>query len=345
MALLGLTSLGAFAATDGAKKIHQTDHFRYTEDMSHFVVHSADENYSLGVKVLLQEQIEILKDKEKNAKLHFFLPRARLKLFGNAFSRHLSYLLQASFDPQPLPYKNTIVYSNGAYLQDFSINAAVLPRHFHVRAGKFQIPFTRNYLIPVAQLRFPIFNLAGRAFMPEKLHDVGVMLHSGFEYPFEWAVAAVSDSLSARVAYNHKGKDSFELVDFAGGDFRWSAALSGYTKTDYQKSIFKKYAGSVDFLAKYNRLGGHAEFYAGRDEQKNKKFGANADLGYLIQRQWEPGVHYSWYKSKANFHEVYGGLAYYIYGHHLKVQGFSGATFSGKNFEQFKVGAQLQFAI
>lgn len=344
LALLGLSSFGVFSATEGTKKHHQTDHLRYTENKSHFVVHSADENYSLGVKALLQEEVEITKAKDKDAKLNFYLPRARLKFFGNAFNRHISYLFQAAFEPQILRVERSAIALNAASLQDFYINAAIFPRHFHVRAGKFQIPFTRNYLIPLAQVRFPLFNLAGKAFLPQRLHDVGVMFHSGFEYPLEWAFAAVSDSLSARVAYNHKGKDSFELVDFAGGDFRWSVAASGYTKTDYQTHIFKKFAGSVDFLAKYRRFGGHAEFYAGQADKKNS-FGLNADGGYLIQHQWEPGAHYSWVKQTKNLHEIYGQLAYYIHGHHLKLQGFGGAEFENKDFSQFKVGAQLQFAL
>jgi hypothetical protein len=333
-ALLGLASVGASAADDEGNRIFQADNTIYNDNTSRLVFQTEDRSSSLGVKLLLQEHLAFTKAKGENLDFGVGIPRARVKLFGQALNPKLTYFLQAKLE--------AVKAEKLEVLEDFFINYAVYPRHFHIRAGKFGTPFSRNYLVPRAQMRFPTDNLAGHKFKLKS--DVGVMAHSGLSHPIEWALAVVDNGVVGRIGYNHSGIDGFELVDFAGGDFRYAAALSGFAGTDWKTQAFGDMRGAADFIAKYRHVAGHSEFYVGKWD-KVTRYGLNADVGYLINRHWEPALHYSWYRDAASQHEAALGVNYYFYGHHLQLQGYAGADFGADAIKQYKAGAQLQFAI
>ena len=327
-------------------------HVDYGDNSGHFLLTSTDENFSLGFKGLLQQKTEVsYADKKSNVTLS--LPKARLKLFGRVFHPNINYFVQTQFEKSdhlskkltPSFYKYDV--TGTSYLQDYYLNVGMPEHAIHTRFGKFTMPFSRHYMVGGAQLRSPVHSLAREAFeITDNNKDVGVMIHSGFNIPIEYALAVVSNGLVGRLGYNHKGIDAFELVDFKGGDARFGVGFGGFLHTDYLTNELNDYRATLDFIFKLKNTSSHGEvYYANR--KKIQSFGANIDVGYLLHKV-EPVVHYSYYKPnldmKDQAHEVTLGANYYIYGHNLKAQPYFGMQHNIKAANTFLGGVQLQFA-
>lgn len=326
----------------------------FMDNTSKFEISSPDGNYKLGFGGHFQHDNTFTYINEPGTKdFSTKIRRARLKIYGNAFDPSITYLFQTQFEKAntdgrtvPAPSRQyTAPGSTG--LRDYYVNIAANEELFHLRIGKFRTPFSRQQLISTSQMQFNNQNLANNFFeLTETGRDVGVMFHNGFNNPFEYALAAVSNGLVLRLGYNHNGIDAYDFADFAGGGFRFAVALNGFLHTNYKSTDFNKdLRAGVDFIVKYEGLAANGAFYFGRANDKND-MGAGLDLGYLINQQIEPVLRYSWVRSNdKNANEIRGGLNYYVFGHHLKVQSYVGPDMDGSKITRWEGGAQLQFAL
>lgn len=344
------SQIGMLNANTDTKIEKSIEH--YSDHSGHFAFKSEDNNFSLGFKGLLQQKTEFMhQTKDSTNSLNFNIPKARLSLFGKAFHSNINYFVQTQFEQsdstvKSLSTKYKVFGSN--HLEDFYVNVGMQDKGFHLRFGKFTLPFSRHYMVSGAQLRTPL-NAFARSYFSITHHnkDIGLMLHSGFNIPLEYALAIVSNGLVARLGYNHKGIDAFELVDFQGGDARFGFGVGGFLHTaGYKFKEINDYRATVDGIFKLKNISTHAEIYY-MNKDKVQGFGANADVGYLFNKHLEPVVHYSVIKSnldrKDMMHEIDLGANYYFHGHHFKAQPYVGVNIF-PNDKQIKGGVQLQFA-
>ncbi len=326
----------------------------FADNTSKFEIGSPDGNYKLGFGGHLQWNNNFTYRPETKIKdFNTEISRARLKLYGSAFDPSITYLLQVQFEEPGTAGGRVTAPANhypvkgSSTLRDYYVNAAINPEFFHVRVGKFRTPFSRQQLISSSQMQFNDQNSSNNAFQLTKDgHDIGLMFHNGFHDPIEWAFAAVSNGLVARVGYNYGEIDGYDFADFSGGGLRFGVALNGFAHSNYKNTEFKKdLRGGADFIVKYEGLSTNGAFYYRRANDKNE-FGGGLDAGYLIKGRYEPVVRYSWVKDdQPHNQEIRGGFNYYIYGHHLKVQSYVGPDLIGSKFVKWEGGAQLQFAL
>lgn len=321
---------------------------------STFEISSPDKNYRMEFAGHLQQRNQFSYNVDSKAKnFSMSVPRARLKILGNAFDPSITYLFQAQFEKGHDTTQSSSVPSaqynspGSTGLRDYYVNAALNDEFFHIRIGKFRTPFSRQQLISSSELQFETQNSANEHFQitPDG-HDVGLMFHNGFDNPIEWALAVVSNGLVGRVGYNHGGIDAYDFADFAGGGLRYAVAANGFMQSNYKNTEFKKdLRVGADFIVKFEGLSTNGAFYYRRANDKNE-LGGGLDAGYLIHKKWEPVVRYSWVKiNEPNFHEIRVGANYYFYGHHLKVQTYVGPDMVDSKFAQWEGGAQFQFAL
>lgn len=348
------SQIGLLNANVDTKVTNSIQH--YSDHAGHFVVKSEDNNFSLGFKGLLQQKTEVsYTTKDKNMGMSFLIPKARLSMFGKAFHPNINYFVQTQFEQSDSAIKSSLKTSTKKYqvagsnhLEDFYVNVGMQDQGFHLRFGKFTLPFSRHYMVSGAQLRSPMHTLARSHFsITHHNKDVGLMMHSGFNMPLEYALAVVSNGLVGRLGYNHKGIDAFELVDFHGGDARFGVGVGGFLHTDgYKFKEINDYRATVDGIFKFKNTSSHAEVYY-MNKDKTQAFGANVDVGYLYNKHVEPVVHYSVIKPNMDkddmLHEIDFGANYYIHEHHFKAQPYVGVNMLPNNNE-IKGGVQLQFA-
>lgn len=322
-----------------------------------FEIASADGKYRLGIRGHVQENNQLILRRgagkwDPSFKLE--LNRARLALYGNALDPRLTYLFQVGLEREPGPAasRNARRAPGTDYLKDYYLNFAWLEDYFHVRIGKFTGPFSRHAIMSSSQTQFYDPSDASKNFqLTEDGRDVGIMFHNGFNQPIEWAAAAISNGGIVRVGYNYNDIDGYDHVDFSGREFRFSVAGNGFIHTDYKTARLDDIRAGADFIAKVHNFSTNAAFYyqwakrVGQTEGTNR-FGAGLDAGYLIRNAYEPVLRYSWSKlGQPNDHEVLAGFNYYIYGHHLKVQGYAGTNLSDSNINKWLGGVQFQFAL
>lgn len=322
---------------------------------SKFDIASPDGKFRLEFAGHLQQRNEFTYNPESKEKdLQISIPRARLKLLGNAFDPSITYLLQVQFENAYVNQKAGLIPGTTQYgvpgstgLRDYYVNAAIDPDYFHVRIGKFRTPFSRQQLISSSQMQFHNQNSANNYFqLTQDGHDIGLMLHNGFNNSFEWALAAVSNGVVARIGYNHGGIDAYDFADFAGGGFRFAIAANGFAQYDYKSTEFQRdIRGGADFIVKYEGFSTNGAFYY-RHFNNRHELGGSLDLGILIGQNWEPVLRYSWLKpDEENLQEGRFGINYYFYGHHLKLLTYVGPDLVDKKIINWQGGTQFQFAL
>ncbi len=326
-----------------------------------FGLSSADGKYKLRLRGHVQENNSYTYTKATDKhNVNIEINRARFSVTGNVFDPRLSYLFQTGFEndgrEDPRAKIPGFYTSPGSrYLRDYYLNWALNQEFFHIRIGKFRTPFSRQQLMSTSQMQFHDQSAANEAFqLTNTGRDVGVMFHNGFNNQFEGAFVAVSNGLVARVGYNHGGIDAYDFTDFSGGPFRLAIAANGFLHTKYEEAKLDDARGGADFLIKVEGFSANGAFYyqwlkrEGADKAANN-LGGGLDLGYLIQKQVEPVLRYSWIKpdgeKAAQLHEILGGINYYVIGHHLKVQGYGGTALADKEILRWLGGVQFQLAI
>jgi hypothetical protein len=313
-----------------------------------FEVKSADGNYRLGLNALLQTGLNYVYnkpgvDKGKN-KLNFELHRARVGFHGNAFDPALTYLFQMQFAER-----------GEVKLIDYSTNWAVSQEYFHVAVGKFALPFARQLVMSPAKYQFinaldnPSYANYETLDLPQ-YRSVGVMFHSGYNNPLEYALAITQSGVTARLGFNYNGIDGYDAVDFVGGDLRFGVAASAHLPRSLLSPKFNTAYASADFILKAHGFSTNGVVYYKWDSKTStdikNSFGAGIDLGYLINQTWEPVVRYAWQKpGDDNNHDFTLGLNHYCFGHNLKTQLYAGTSLIREKINPIKAGLQVQFAL
>jgi hypothetical protein len=327
-----------------------------------FSMGTTDGKYRMRVNGLLQQNNSFTyRPKEESKNIDVEIKRARLGISGNVFDPRLTYLFNVGLENRDTTDKGQVRVGEQHrapgtdFLSDYYFNFACNERYLHVRVGKFSTPFSRQNLMSSSKAQFYDNSEAGKSFqLTHSGRDVGIMLHNTHAHPIEWAFAAVSNGLVARIGYNHSGMDAYEASDFTGGDLRFAVGASGFYHTQYHSSKNSDLRGSADFIIKVKGFSTNGAFYyqfAKAEKQKEgaNGLGANADFGYVINKKFEPVARYSWAKSgiegSLHMHEILAGLNYYIYGQHLKVQGYAGTELAGADIFKWIGGVQFQFAL
>lgn len=306
---------------------------------------SSDGNNRLGFKGLLQENNQFSYRKNGAQKdLGIGLNRARVSMHGTVVDPRLTFLVQAAADKAGPNHE--------LVLSDYYVNFSHHDRYAQLRVGKFTVPFARREIASAALAQFYDGDAATNKFNLGK--DAGFMLHNGHQNDFEWAFAAVSQGVVARLGYNHNGIDGYDMVDWTGGDLRFGVGINGYLPLNYLKPKLADVRGGLDFIAKVAHFSTNGAFYyqwkkANEADKASHNLGAGLDLGYLVKGNIEPVVRYSWNKEGEgdNNHEILGGVNYYFYGHNFKLQAYAGVDLGGKEISlvQGLGGVQIQLAI
>lgn len=357
-ALIALISTNQAFAQSSHDAVSGAEADMPADGMNEFAIASSDGKYKMRFRGHLQQNNRftyMAKTEKKDVDIE--IKRARFTVTGHAFDPRLTYLLQTGFENDaPVARPADTMTSPGAhFLRDYYFNVACNPENFHVRVGKFRTPFSRQQLMSTSQMQFYDQSNANNEYqLTNTGRDVGIMFHNGFHNPLEWALAAVSNGVVARLGVNHNGIDGYEMTDFTGGDLRFAVAANGFIHTDYKTAKLDDMRGGADFIAKLHGFSTNGAFYyqyAKKEGQAaaNHNYGAGADLGYLIHKKFEPVARYSWVKGAGDrtphVHEVMAGVNYYIYGHHLKVQGYGGTQLANKEINKWTGGLQFQFAL
>ncbi len=323
-----------------------------------FSIGTADGKFKMRFRGHVQQNNQFTYNpQQKKAGLDMAIKRARISLTGNAFDPRLTYLFQAGLESDPPQTRPDDVYTSpGSHLlRDYYLNYEASNQYLQIRIGKFRTPFSRQQLMSTSQMQFYDQSRANDQFqLTNTGRDVGIMLHNGFSNRIEWALAAVSKGVVGRVGFNYNGIDGYEMSDFTGGDLRFAVAANGFLHSNYTTAKLDDIRGGADFVAKIAGFSTNGALYYQYAKKENQTEGVNnlgggADLGYLINKQIEPVLRYSWIKEAGeqspHRHEVLAGANYYIYGHHLKVQGYAGTNLANTTISKWLGGVQFQLAL
>jgi phosphate-selective porin OprO/OprP len=265
-------ALGACLFPTFASAVFAAEHPNAGYDKG-FFVRSDDSRYQLKLGARVQVRHEATIPETGAASSAFSIPRARLKLSGNVFTDALEYKIEADFG------KGQVT------LKDFFGDYAVLDA-FHVRAGQFKRPFSRQEVNSSGKHIFSDLALTGDAFGAGR--DLGLMLHNDYERSptFEWAVAVMNGTgdkgalsgsvvvdpdtgegeitsgkfsnvpetfrpqLVLRVGYNHGKLAGYSEGDLEGGPLRFGVAGSVKLTFDADNAHQGNIAGDLDFVLK-----------------------------------------------------------------------------------------------
>lgn len=333
---------GQHAYADPEADRFPNEYSDYADIEHRFSLGSSDGKFKINLRGHLQQENEFSRIvSTKTNDIDMKINRARISLGGHAFDPRISFFFQTGWEA-----------NSAGVLRDYYLNTEHYDRELQFRFGKFVVPFSRQQIASSASYQFGDLRNADRYFqINSENRDVGLMLHNGHHNSFEWAFAALSSGIVARIGYNHNDIDGYELSDFTGGDLRFGVGASGYLATDYMTKELTNVYGNADFIVKYEGFSTNAAFLFKRTKERGvikaeHSFGGGIDFGYLINRRYEPVVRYSWVKEgDPNTHEAILGLNYYVLGNHLKAHTYVGADLQDKEINKWKGGVQLQFAL
>lgn len=340
-------------------------------DSDRFEIASPNGKYKMGFKGHVQQHNQYTYNpkapKDEAHDLLIEVKRARFSVLGNVLDPRVTYLFQIGLEGKDIPVgeRGGLNYDapGTKFLRDYYVNLSTEDSYFQLRLGKFRTPFSRQQLMSTSQMQFYDQSAANERFQITNTgRDIGLMIHNGWRDQFEWALAAVSNGLIARVGVNVNEIDGYDLSDFAQTGFRFAFAVNGFLHTDYvQNWDIDDLRGGADFILKANGFSTNGSFFYQREKEDAASkalhhLGGGIDLGYMFntntQGKIEPVVRYSWIKEgdeegaqkEPHEHEIIAGLNYYIFGHHLKVQNYVGTNLSGKEFTEWNGGVQVQLA-
>jgi len=259
----------------------------------------------------------------------FTIPRARLTLKGNVFTKDLTYKFQTDFG------KGQVA------LKDFFVGYKVVDKWLHFRAGQWKKPFSRQQISSSGKLQFVDRALTDKAFGAGR--DIGLGLHNNYSKspPFEYALGVFNGSgekgklsgdvdvtqdadsgdfegsiasgklsnvpdqfhpaVVARVGFNvgkdKKGKapNGFSEVDFEGGGLRFGAAVGTQIHFDFDKDQDSLVRANFDLYLKAHGIALNGALYMAwdQDELSEKKFGSQAysATGFHAQAGYLIGKH------------------------------------------------------
>ena len=306
-----------------------------------FFIQTPDGSSRLVVGMRVQTRFTFEHPDEGEASGEFSIPRARLQMSGHVFTPNLIFYIQGDFGKGATPT-----------LKDGFIEYAVVPSWFHITAGQFKKPFSRQQLTSSTKLimvdRSPLdkeYN-AGR--------DIGVSLNNNWKKSpgFEYALAIFNGSgdkpkfdeesgtfsnipeqldpvIVSRVGGNFGDIKGFEEADFTNNEFGGSINANGQAKFNVDEDDMSEFAVGGDLMLKTYGVTFHAEVLAGFeqngalwDNQRFKSIGLMAGLGYMVLDRLQPGVRFSRILRPDDEGEVefLGGLSVFVFKHNFKAQ-------------------------
>lgn len=298
-----------------------------------FFVRSEDEKFLLRIGARAQVLFSYLIREGDENEAQFSVPRARLLLDGNAFTKSLTYKLEVDFG-KGLPS-----------LKDVFLDYAIVPRWLHVRVGQWKLPYSRQNLASDFEQQF-----IERAFTHGALgadRDIGLAVHGGYEKSpaFEYALGVFNGTgdkstasgdvvvdlesgegelsnvkitnvpkrahptLVGRLGYNAgegdpaKNEPTFKGYtehDLEGGPVRFGAAASGLLELDADADAKSQVRAEIDYVLKaYGFTTTGAVYF--RYVQQGEDFtdqafdgaGWHVQAGYVIADHLEPALRYA----------------------------------------------------
>jgi len=299
-----------------------------------FTFTSPEQNFQLSLGGRGQFQYQFIDKDTGQDTSQFRIRRFKVYMGGYAFTRDLTYRVQAD-----LTKSNTAQLLDDAWINYKFIEEA------QAQVGQFKVPFLRQELISDGSQQFVDRSNVVDAFKPS--YDIGLMGWGNVSKSlFAWnagifggagqgqtrtgnnsayAIRAVFNPLGA-VPYTESALENFENVRFSiGGDYFWNTLKkTGLTTFQDTSSTTPPYAGSsgwlgsnaavfdntekvdiemysVDGALKWRGLSAQAEYMHGTGEgdvtgRTVKSSGMYAQAGYLIiPKHLEVAARYSWY--------------------------------------------------
>jgi len=236
-----------------------------------------------------------LSDAPESGDMFFTVQRARIVMKGHTINKDISYKFQADFGQGEVS------------LKDFYLDYAISRGVFHLRAGQWKRPFSRQHITSSGKQEFVDRALTDEAFGAGR--DVGLMLHNNYTKAqgIEWAAgifngnganevpdARFNPAVVARVGYNN-GVKGYSEADLAGGSLRFGVGASGQVHLDGTAEADNGVKAEVDAIVKVQGLSATAAFYLASplDETAAEAMGYHAQLGYVLGAGWQPAVRFA----------------------------------------------------
>lgn len=305
-----------------------------------FFIRTNDENFEIKAGVRIQERFTFLSeqtedddgDKNRDEKYNFSIPRARLKLGGNAFGKNLTYMFQADFG------------KGMTMLRDAYVDAALVPKVFQIRAGQFKRPFSRQQITSSGNLE-----LVYRAITDEYFgagRDIGIAFHNNYDKSpaFEYAVGLFNGTgdkpwfkskttvtappdgspdgtqptadvdkksvfvnvpdkfnpaLVARIGYNYGDLKGYSEADLEGGGVRFGIGAGGQLDFDADEGNDSSTRANADYIVKLRGFSSTGGIYVSTASTKNfsdqeyAAIGGHVQAGYVIANLVQPAARYA----------------------------------------------------
>lgn len=254
----------------------------------------------------------------------FSIPRARLKVGGNAFTEGLEYALQVDFG------------KGKASLKDYYVDYFVNP-HFGVRIGQMKMPFSRQQLTSSGSQTFVDRAITDKAFTAGR--DVGLYVLSDYEKSnLEYAVGVFNGTgdnvvpsqfrptVAARVGWHSDQMRGYKEADLEGGGFRW--AVAGNAKINFdvktEEPRDESMQAGADFALKAHGFSATGAFYLGMTgptigDLEMEAIGAHVQAGYVIKGVYMPAIRWSALMpegDKNDVMEIQGAFNIFPFGSH-----------------------------
>jgi len=322
-----------------------------------FFLRTADEQYLLRFNARFDGRFTYLNRADEQPEVAFSVPRARLVLSGNVFTKALTFRFQTDFG------------RGTAGLKDFFADYAFIPDGLHLRIGQFKLPLWRPQINSSMVFQFVERSISNGSLGAGR--DIGVVVHDNYEKSprFEYALAVFNGTsevshfsgtviydpfsggcdideggfsnipkqlqpgLALRLGYNHDGIKGYDLVDFKGGPPRFSVGAASKVnfgtpagkQTDEDEGASLNLYG--DYLVKaygFTTTGGITTMF----EQTGPKasdlsyhaMGFHVQAGYLIVDRLQPAVRYARVHTQAEgtVHELSAALAVFFFRHNVE---------------------------
>jgi hypothetical protein len=292
-----------------------------------FFMRTEDEKFKLRIGAQVQtrfkyESVQTIDDageKTREGEVSFSIPRGRLKLDGNAFTKRIKYEFQADFG------KGTVG------LKEYWVDAEFIEKALFLKVGQFKRPFSRQQITSSSRLEMVDVALTDKAFGAG--YDLGLMLHNNYTKSptFEWAIGVfngvggdkpwfegdvegtatpnaedptvmdVSGEVSrkakfnnvpvtfnpqlvARVGFNTKDLKGYAEADLEGGPARFGTAISAIADFDADNSNDGNVRAELDYMLKVHGFSSTGGFYlATAQDDKSFLDQSYAGLGWHVQ--------------------------------------------------------------
>jgi hypothetical protein len=253
-----------------------------------FFIQSPDGDYKLVIAGRIQFRFTYEGVEEEPDAFAFSIPRARIQLKGHAFTPDLMFDIHVDFAKGGIPA-----------LKDGVIEYAAIRDVFHLQAGQFKMPFSRQQINSSTKLDMVDRAPTDKAFGAGR--DIGLMIHNDHDSLVEYAVgvfngygdsgeleadvvgsadadgnvtgeiedadltsvpARLKPRVAARLGYNHDGIEGYDELDIDGGPLRFAIAANGkvqFNADDANEGIID---GGGDFITKFCGATIHGAFYA-----------------------------------------------------------------------------------